>query len=452
MSECEVCIEKFNKSNRTLVKCKCEYICCKDCAKKYLLSSNKPMCMNCNIEWDRNFLHDNFEKVFLDTQYKVHRENVLLEKELALLPEAQDQIDKDKLIKENQENIRDIKSEIHYLQREIFLLQDEINHVKYSNPGKSTNITKCPKIDCRGYLNTFFICKICSIECCKDCKEIKTKNHICDDKILQSLKLIEQDSVHCPCCDILVHRISGCETLFCSPLYSGCGTFFNYTTRKIQRYSHNPEHDLYQKELNNGFIPREHGDIICGRDLDNDFINDIRNSFTIHCDSNYNYYEKKHGDDDEDVTTKSFIRMLLFRNFKECVNIILINVVHNLKYNKIYQFNNSITDNMDLRKQYLLGSLSKDRMKFLLQKRDKNNNKNKEIYEILTTFIMCMTEIFYILKDSIDNCKPEELQEISDKFHIETENLRLHTNECLMKVKKCYNCCRYYLTPNFRFF
>lgn len=440
MSECEVCIEKCNKSNKTLVKCKCKYICCKDCAKKYLLDSNKPMCMNCHMDWDRNFLHDNFEKVFLDTQYKVHRENILLEKELALLPEAQDQIDNDKLIKENQQSIRDIKSEIHYLQREIYILQDEINHIKYSNPKKSTNITKCPKIDCRGYLNTFFVCKICNVECCKDCKEIKNKNHICDDNILQSLKLIEQDSVHCPCCDILVHRISGCETLFCSPLYSGCGTFFNYVTRKIEKYSHNPEHDLYKKELNNGFIPREHGDIICGRDLDHNFINDFRIFFLDIIDPQ-DFQDKD----------KDFIKFV----FKDRIETVLVNVVHKLKYNKIYQFNNSITDNMDLRKRYLLGDLSKDKMKFLLQKRDKNNNKNKEIYEILTTFIMCMTEIFYILKDTIDNCNPKdlkELKEIYDKFNIETENLRLHTNECLIKVKKCYNCCQYYLNPNFNFF
>lgn len=449
MQVCEVCVESINKSNRTLVKCKCEYVCCKDCAKQYLLTCNTAKCMNCNIDWDRSFLYDNFEKVFLDTKYKVHRENVLLEKELILLPEAQVQIDNDLLIKQNKEHIAQLKKEIRYLQFDIHDLQDEINDVKYSNPIKSSYTTRCPKIDCRGYLNHLFICQICNVECCKDCKEIKENNHNCDDNILKNLKLIHEDSVNCPCCNILVHRISGCEVLFCSPLYKGCGTFFNNTTRRIERYSHNPEHDLYKKELENGFVPREKDDILCGRELDSNFIKEMKMTFKLYYDTNEHYYINN---DNEEFFTIYTIRSSNYYNFDDRIQMILVNVIHNLKYNKLSQFNNYIIDNMDLRKQYIIGMIDKDKMKFLLQKRDKNNNKNKEIYEILTTFIACITEIFYILKDDIENCKPEELNKIILKFNTETETLRLHTNECLMKIKRCYNCYDYHLKQDFQFF
>ena len=62
---CQVCTEKINKSTRSFVQCKCEYTCCKSCAKMYLLSCSKnPHCMNCKVEWNREFMVINFDKNF----------------------------------------------------------------------------------------------------------------------------------------------------------------------------------------------------------------------------------------------------------------------------------------------------------------------------------------------------------------------------------------------------
>jgi hypothetical protein len=66
MSECNVCAEKYNKTKRAQVTCRCDYSACRSCIKTYLLNKiENAHCMNCKVEWDRQFMTDNFEKSFM---------------------------------------------------------------------------------------------------------------------------------------------------------------------------------------------------------------------------------------------------------------------------------------------------------------------------------------------------------------------------------------------------
>ena len=112
MTDCSICCEKFNKSNRCKINCKtCEddqVIACQSCAKRYILDQpTDPSCMICKVEWDTEFLTDNFTKTFISKELKFHRENYLLDKQIALLPETQEYAEQLKLIDglENQKNI-----------------------------------------------------------------------------------------------------------------------------------------------------------------------------------------------------------------------------------------------------------------------------------------------------------------------------------------------------------
>ena len=111
MTDCSICCEKFNCSNRMPIKCKtCEdpsIKACQSCCKKYILDSvNDPKCMICSIEWDQEFLHDNFTKTFISKELKAHKENVLFERQVARLPESQQDAQKQLLI-EGMEKQRD---------------------------------------------------------------------------------------------------------------------------------------------------------------------------------------------------------------------------------------------------------------------------------------------------------------------------------------------------------
>jgi hypothetical protein len=83
---CNVCCNEFNKTSHKSIQCKCNFSCCKECAEKYTLSSNKDIhCMNCKTEWTREFVLEIFGGTFVNKTYKKHREKVLFERELGIL-------------------------------------------------------------------------------------------------------------------------------------------------------------------------------------------------------------------------------------------------------------------------------------------------------------------------------------------------------------------------------
>jgi len=88
---CEICTEPYTK-RRQNIKCQyCEFRACTNCYKTYLLSINKPKCMSneCKGEWSRKHLRDNFTQSFISKELREHQKNVLVETQMALMPETQ---------------------------------------------------------------------------------------------------------------------------------------------------------------------------------------------------------------------------------------------------------------------------------------------------------------------------------------------------------------------------
>ena len=88
---CEICTETFTK-RRQEVKCQyCDMTACAECCKTFILSKNKPTCMNndCTGEWSRKHIRENFTQKFINTELKEHQKNVLIETQMALMPETQ---------------------------------------------------------------------------------------------------------------------------------------------------------------------------------------------------------------------------------------------------------------------------------------------------------------------------------------------------------------------------
>jgi hypothetical protein len=70
---CSICIENYNISTRKQVDCfYCDYSACRSCCETYILNEAKPCCMNteCNKEWTRKFIVDNFTNAFVTKKYK----------------------------------------------------------------------------------------------------------------------------------------------------------------------------------------------------------------------------------------------------------------------------------------------------------------------------------------------------------------------------------------------
>lgn len=294
-SECQICCEKYNKSNHVPIKCtSCDFEACRQCHTKFILDPTNaiPNCMNCHKELQREFLVEKFTQKFVTQDWKKHREQIMLQKERALLPTRQPVAEmirrKDVLKRENDELLRQIielRTRQNQCQREIGNIEYRVrvgpaadayinqhpNVSASAAPHTSTFIRPCPNTanDCRGFLSTQWKCNLCSMWACKDCHEIKGTTqdapHECNPNNLASAKLIDTETRPCPKCGARVFKISGCNQMFCTAC-NDCA--FDWVTGRIETIIHNPHYFEFQRQRNGGQAPRVLGDILCGREVD----------------------------------------------------------------------------------------------------------------------------------------------------------------------------------------
>ena len=106
----------------------------------------------------------------------------------------------------------------------------------------------CQENDCNGMLNRDFNCITCKKKHCSDCNTIAKEGHTCNPDDKKSFKMIKNQTKSCPKCFIPIHKIHGCDQMFCT----GCRTPFSWQTGEIiksTRFFHNPH---YFEHLDNG--------------------------------------------------------------------------------------------------------------------------------------------------------------------------------------------------------
>ena len=417
--DCGICIENFNKSARKRVKCSCEYECCRHCAKQYLLSINEDAhCMNCKIAWDRNFLVNNFEVKFINDEYKKHRENVLMEREMTLMPSTQIYVEKEIRLEELQKRKKEIKKMIEELfqeDRNINIMIMDINSSSNKHTERNEFIRKCPNGDCRGFLTSNLKCGICNIWACGDCREVKglkrDSEHICNPEILESVKALDKETRTCPKCSYRIYRTEGCSQMYCSPEFGGCGTAFSWKTGDIETKIHNPHYYDFLRKVNNGEIPRNPDDIVCG-------------AYNVHSACS-------------DIVSKYYKRR------RPASGIDVIKIVKNITHMKYVDLPRYVSNksNLDIRIKYLKNKIDKDGLKKLLQRREKENIKLREKHDVLTMFIDCIIEILSRYCD--DENKNYE------QYKNEITYLRNCVNDCFVDISKIYKCEKVIIKPNF---
>jgi len=283
-----VCCEKFNKINHKKVECPfCDLVTCRSCCQRYILDSfEDPHCMGCKTLWNREFVDTFCTKYFRNTTLRRHRENVLFEREKALMPETQPEVErilymrklrrilrsqKERLIElhhkyktfENEfDRVLQIHPDIRNLYRDMERVYKELEHVR--NSGRAVDgdqvkfVRQCPREECKGFLNEHWFCGLCDVYYCKECNEKRTDGHQCDPNAVETMKLLNKDSKSCPKCGTVIHKTSGCAQMWCI----SCHTAFNWRTGEIETGRiHNPHFIEFKKKT---MMSREHGDIPCG--------------------------------------------------------------------------------------------------------------------------------------------------------------------------------------------
>jgi len=232
-----------------------------------------------------NFLYDVMKANWLNDTYKLHRQNVLAEREKAFMPATQESVVGYRHYKalrglnaENELTIARLYNEIAEQRRLIQTRQQEIDRLAQNrylprqndegddamNGGVGSSSTQwvmqCPAPDCHGFLNQAYICGVCEKKTCSRCHALRdASGHQCDADAVASVAMIKKDSKHCPnpSCGAWIHKTMGCSQMFCTV----CRTVFDWKTLEIQHDGvfHNPHFFDYLRA--SGRVPRQHGDV-----------------------------------------------------------------------------------------------------------------------------------------------------------------------------------------------
>ena len=388
---CNVCVEKFNRSNRAPVECNvCQFVSCKACCEVFLMSSNGvACCMNCKSEWNRDFLCKNFTQKFIKTKYQKHQVEFLWQREQALLSVTQ------AVLQEERERER--------LTKMIYDLHLQLQNLDT----KKTFIKKCPGENCRGYLDSNFKCGMCNIICCHECHEIKNNdNHVCKPEDIETARLITNDTRSCPSCAVAIFKTEGCDQMYCTQ----CNTAFSWNTGRIESgVIHNP-HYIAQIENRNLL------DVRCGREI------------------TYHIVLQLHHTSSERMT-----RIARFVNL--------------IRRRELPKYVDTTTDNSDLRRKYLEKQIDEERFKQILQKRAKETETKHEIGQVIQMYTECATEIIYRFLHATANQTNvfhfiNQENPIEHFYLKEIDELIKYTNQVFTEITKSYKIRNYNIDEN----
>lgn len=415
---CTICTEVFNKvANKEVVCCFCDKVACRRCVQTFLTSStNDPHCMYCNKVWEREFIDDNLTVTYRMNEYKKHRENILLDREIALMPATQHRAEQIRSAnKMTAELMPPLDAQLKLLYDESAAINVKINTIyKLRNDAQyqirllmtgqgekakseSSFIRKCPDGDCRGFLSTAWKCGLCSKWACSECHELKgaerDSQHVCDPNNIATAKLLAKDSRPCPGCATLITKIEGCDQMWCPQ----CHTPFSWRTgQKETGVVHNPHYYEWQRKQNGGVAPRVAGDIACG--------------------GIPHYTTMSRG-----ITSLTSTVKRVILNFHR--------IVQHVQHAELPRFHNVFNenDNQDLRINYLLGETDTEALKVIIQQREKKREKERAQRRAYEVLVQAGTDL-------LTRIIAEEDVKIKEAIVSEIDALRLYTNDLLSKI------------------
>lgn len=323
--ECCVCDEEFKKK-QTITCYKCDVVTCKSCAKEYIeMTGTDACCMNegCDALWSRKFLTQNFGTSYVNGKYKKMIDKNRVDRVIATNSQFMEDAIRYKKTVELKKKYREINAERDILLQERLSVytkwqevranvdpSDEtciqlkkrledlrttlrVNYNKLSKVSEELAISEenflqrkttngdggakgefyqqaCPLEECKGFLSKKGVCGVCHVHVCSQCKIIKgteeeIESHVCKKEDIESVKAILKETKPCPRCDTRIHKINGCDQMWCPYCQEkyGEGTTFSWRTGKIERGRiHNPHYIDYMRNHTKNL--REVGDVHCG--------------------------------------------------------------------------------------------------------------------------------------------------------------------------------------------
>jgi len=466
---CPICCEDYNQSQRKEIKCGyCDFDVCRKCCETYLLSEAAPRCMKpeCGKEWSRQFLVANFTPAFVKKRYKEHRENILLQREMSLMPETQERMEKEKHQSEIRKEIKILNDWIRNLEHDKIVSHDLCKLEKYTEPNtfeKNNGIEKwmlfrfkeinkqiatlseiihklrlelesgyiqerrkflhaCPDNECRGFLSNRWKCGMCNKYTCSECHELKAEPHVCNPEVIESVKLLQKDSKPCPKCASQIYRIAGCDHMWCT----NCHTGFNWKTGKIESRPENPHYYEWVRQ-GGGIIPRQPGDNPCGENV-----------------GDYIVFQ-------DDLYVNGKVSLSMKRRMNKILYYHQENY-HTRMHAFAYDEHNQMMENEVHRINYLKKSIDEKKLKHYIQINEKKHQKKREIRNVLELSCSMIRDIALRAKTCLMSTPPNQPPNQFSNYLIEMDNAIAYCNELFQNISMTYGCVRYEFDSDFRMY
>lgn len=339
---------------------------------------------------------------------------------------------------ENENEIERLKKESHGLHLQLKNAESELQQVTESIQDLTETISKlnhdiaantenenqiatevnnfhiaCPKEYCRGFISqNNNKCGLCNIIICKDCHEmISTMEivHECVPETKASVEILKTDSKPCPKCASYIHKISGCDQMWCTR----CKTAFSWNSGIIDDHIvHNPHYFEWMRtrqDEDDDNNPLER----CNNNNDEPFVLE-NNTFVL-----VQKIRNKVSNDNQRQLIMNMVRLLIHIDQVEIPHMIPVHI-RNIPHDP----------NRDLRIQFMLNELTENEFKSSLQKREKDRLKREETAQIFETFKQVGNDLLwqFIQMDTIS----------LDDFLKYMEDVRVYTNKSLHKLAELY--------------
>jgi hypothetical protein len=311
----------------------------------------------------------------------------------------------DALVEESKNECTNIVQNLSMLRRKVYDWENNYTIPNLKEQEKKLNIIKnCGETNCKGFIMSDWKCGICSIKICEKCHVTRESDeiHECKEDDIKTAELIMKSTKPCPTCATLIHKINGCNQMWCP----SCKCAFDYKTGlKDDGIIHNPHYyEWFRNSKKNVTNDNNYTNINSNRQIN-------QNQFMTHV-------------------------RVAFVSSAETVNKLL-------KYNRLYGHvrylmnNINIIDetdektNLDIRLQWITNTIDEKEFKNILLNRDKVNKYNmniKQIYDLTQTVICDISHKIFHCND---------VKDVGELIY-EFETIVKYCNTCLYDTSKLY--------------